>query len=1082
MPTQLPDGFIPDGFVPDEPAQKPVKAQALPDGFVPDGFVPDAPIQAKTAPEGFVPDGFIPDKPAAEPESGILKDDELAQISSKTGVPIQRLKELAPYYGARSESDDSLSAKAKRVAGFADEAVLFGAGKGAYKKLGTSPQEEAALDQIQKLAEQRKSGWETAGELGAGLLVPGLGTAKALKGAGMATKLGIHALEGAAIGGISGAAKSEQGETWSGAAKGAALGGVLGAAIPVALKAGGELKGFIGKLAKSNPVAMERAEDDIIRKMETEAPRIESEKATLNDAINTGTIPQSPEGIEAVQNFLGHIKSNSLVEDIAKLSSVDPESAIGSLKQVQQQMGPEWVNREIANWQLGKVADTVLEEKLAQVVPRDTTIARRAGRFLLDGRSQARRIDRLTGVTSLEPLLDEASRNLNKMKVQMQTLLTQAIPVMKNLKAAGADQLTAADLRLAEEKGIDALPEALRAPMAAYQEFMTKGENSVLKQLQEQGIPIQEIKDSKAQVYIPRLTVDAPEAVSRVMDRARAVGINPKGEITKGYLAKISETPEGKELIDGAGWLSGRTINSENDLSLALKEILSPSSVTANLKKKIRSVQTRAEEGVPDYLRETDLAKLTGKYLHDTVEGATMQPIVQQLTAQGRLAAKAKDWDSANYIENLTRDLNGQREGTVASYSRKKAQELVLNAKEAAKQYTAQGDTKKAAVAEWLSRSPDMMNSLQRNIYPNFLGANPRAAMNNLTQAFFMTTPEIGGAYGGIKVLKAATKTLGELGGLLGKGQLKQEMEKSGQLGIQAHQESFDALKNGLAESGLTKDALNKATQVSMYLFEASEAINRRIVSNVASDIAHDLVKPGSKGLAEAGKLLSNLGPAYKTRVAQAVKNGNQAEVQHLLENYLTGKTMFNYNKLNMSEYGRTMGPFFSVFSKWPSSIAGDMVNTMGEKGMAQGAFDNAKRYLAPILALNALETMTGFDKEDPRNKALFGSQGLSSAAPGRAVTSITKGDIFTPPGLDIARKAATGIATADPYAMWSAGNDALAAYMPGGFLLRLLGNEYPKIIKGEESKGTFLGKAFSPEVDQFFKDGRADIHDILGK
>lgn len=1085
MADKLPDGFVPDGFEPnDVPVQPPVIAKtATPDGFVPDGFQADSVAgsvdSVTTAPAGFTPD-FATEQSTTGTESGILLDSELDKISKETGVPIEQLRSIAPYFGARSDKDDSLSAKAKRVAGFLDEAGSFGLVKGAYKKFATSPEEEKALDKIESLAQERKSGWETAGEIAGGVLVPGLGTAKVAKGLGTAAKVGLHALEGATIGGLSGYAKSGQDEGVRGAATGALLGGALGAAIPLAGKAFDGVK----KLVAKSPEIVDRAEREIQERLATDAPRLDSQAKTITDTVNTGISPENPAVKKDLQNFLGYIKSDSLLDDPAVLSSIGPAKAVEGLQAVRNSMGDEWLGRELKNWQTSNIADDVLESKVAQVVPRDATIGRRAGRFLIDGRAAARRIDRLTGVTSLEPLMDEASRKMNQMKLAMHTTYTQAVPKMKEIAELGGNQLTAADIRTAEESGIAALRPEVRPAVERYQEFMTTGENSMLKQLQDMGIPLKELNPEKSSVYIPRLTVDAPEAISRVMDKARGLGINPKGEITPEQFANVMSSDVGQELVSGANWLSGRAIGNENDLSLALKEILSPASVTAKLKKKIRSAQGRQETGVPDFLRETDLSKLTGRYLHDTIEGATLQPIVQDLTLQGRLAKKAKDWDSADYIEKLTRDLNGQREGTLAAYTSKKADELILAAKDKASELRASGHDRRAAVADWVSQVPDFFSSIQRNVYPNFLGANPRAAINNLTQAFFVTAPEMGGAYGGNKVIKALGKTLAESRGLVGNGAIKSEMEASGQLGIQAHQEAYNALREGLVKSGgfsgVSRAVLDKASNAAMGVFELSERINRRIVSNVADDVAKDLTSKTTNSVVNANKFLENLGPAYKTRIDMARKSGNVSEVKRLVENYLTGKTMFNYNKLNMSEYGRTMGPFFSVFSKWPSAIAGDIVNTMGEKGALHGTIDNARRYLAPILAANMVESFTDFDKSDPRNKALFGSEGLSSAAPGRALTSIVGGDIFTPPGLDIAKKFATGVLTADPYAVWSAGNDAVAAYAPGAFVLRMLGTDIPR-FQGDDPHGTMLGRLF-PDADEAAKDARADIHDIIGK
>jgi len=190
------------------------------------------------------------------------------------------------------------------------------------------------------------------------------------------------------------------------------------------------------------------------------------------------------------------------------------------------------------------------------------------------------------------------------------------------------------------------------------------------------------------------------------------------------------------------------------------------------------------------------------------------------------------------------------------------------------------------------------------------------------------------------------------------------------------------------------------------------------------------------------------------------------------MENYISAKTLFNYNRQTLSAFGRFMGPMLSVFTKWPSSIAGDIYRTFLNKGLKGGSKDVGVRYLGPLATAVMVQQMLPENITDSeRFRAVFGREGLASSSPVLTVKQIAEGQFFAPPAVTATQDLAIGILTADPSKVWKWFNNTVSAFVPGAWLARIIGRDQYRWRNEEAPEGTFIQKVFpNSEIDEIFK------------
>jgi len=259
-------------------------------------------------------------------------------------------------------------------------------------------------------------------------------------------------------------------------------------------------------------------------------------------------------------------------------------------------------------------------------------------------------------------------------------------------------------------------------------------------------------------------------------------------------------------------------------------------------------------------------------------------------------------------------------------------------------------------------------------------------------------------------------------------------------------------------ESGMKRSWLGEATDktirqysnVAMAMYEMAERANRAIVVDMGQELAKDVLAKDATALKFVGKL--NVGT--RRAVEEAIKEGNAQEVEKLLVNNLLDKTIFQYNRGSMSEFGRAMGPVLSTFAKWPTVLVGDILDTYERQGMAVGSMDLARKYVGPLVLLaGANAALSGgkpFSQEDVQTQALIGGkQGLTGLSP---LMSLKQG-IGMPPLVQAGKKITEGALSGDMNKVVQGVSNIGDAHIPViPSILRTI-NDVTKLTTGEEAE-----------------------------
>jgi hypothetical protein len=243
--------------------------------------------------------------------------------------------------------------------------------------------------------------------------------------------------------------------------------------------------------------------------------------------------------------------------------------------------------------------------------------------------------------------------------------------------------------------------------------------------------------------------------------------------------------------------------------------------------------------------------------------------------------------------------------------------------------------------------------------------------------------------------------------------------------------------------------------------------VNRGIAYRMSQIFVDDLVR----GSAAATTSLKRMPPPTIRAIEQALQEGDRTTALKHAATHIINSTQYQYNRASMSEYGRTMGPLFSVFSKWPTATVGQVVESYRSKGLGGASIDTGKKLVLPMLLLEAADRIylmsQGEDTFSDREAKFVSKSGLSGAAPLGNLSGIATGDFFTPPAVDIATKAFIRPVSRGQWDSLgeSVGNgvqESLYQFAPGaaGGWIRFLTDDVVTVVEGERPEGGFVEKA----------------------
>jgi hypothetical protein len=1033
------------------------------------------------------------DKPVLGAE--YTKREELAQIAKKHGVPAAELERLAPYFGARMEGSGFFSPEeVKRSVGGVGSLAL-GIPQKLYKKT-QSPEMEAALDDLQNLASGRSSYAQLVGEVA----VPGMGLAG--KAATTTGKVAI----GAGTGAVAGyAGSSKQNEVQS-TIFGAGVGGAASAlAAKLANKSASKLEKELEQkvLQKEVSAGLDDGAEQLLKERASSEQDIqkifegtqELDSNSVNRIVKEQIDPDfleramSPDTLEGklIRNKIERTKGDlvqkeglatairtQLAEDLvesralrfaAEVTGESPkglEEAREAVSKVAAREGEEAIQTKYKLQQQEKAALDYIDQKAIRL-GRGMNFVDKAINLISDAQFVMRDIDQRAG-TKLESILTSMSNASNRMTFAKNDAAQKLDAIFKQNK--GIDKaITDSDklYRAMDTGNMSGLSEQELRAVGQFRQLFDDGIQYVNGLVKQKDPTIAPLSIPKRENYVPHLLKDTSELITDVSRRINVIKqevasnfgreIKDLAELTKQEFKQLEGTQAFEELKQAVLTFNPKAqIRSGADLSSNLKDTFSSKDGRLRMETIARASLERQGD-MPDWMREKNLYKLANTWYNNTLKHLYLRKDMDAMRSVATRLDRAGADLEAEYVRNLLSDVIGVRKGTFAERVRQGELSFQTALDRLAEKYPnskfAQGAIAGAKAI------PTVLGDLNRQIYPNLLGLSPRALIMNATQTIAKTAPELGNKYGYTTLMRGAIYSV------LNAKSIPKMLESEGYVPAQFIRKYSRAVQEGIARNStyaIPQQVLQGMGDAAMYLYTKMDTVNRAITRGTAEVMANDL----AGGVKLAQQSLSRFPASVQKQVAQAT---DKQQVANILGSYLNASTQYNYNRISMSEFGRTMGPFFSTFSKWPTATAGDIIQEYRQKGLLKGSLRNAEKYVAPLMLFQMADYLLyGNDPEQmtDRQKKLLGVGGLSQAAPIGSAGAILKGDFFTPPAVDaVVQTFVVPAMEGDPAKLQKGFASAVQNFTPGSVYVRLLTDDIPTLVTGERPEGSdFLERA----------------------
>lgn len=1037
------------------------------------------------------------------------------EVSRKESDAIARAKGIDPnVLWDLSVEAGALRAGDRDVAG----EVLSSAGRGVglnipqfiAKKSIDDPKLREAFDEMQDLADAKRSFARGIAEN----IIPTGAAAKLLTRGGKEAAeqvakrtLTKQAVEGAGIGAVAGVGRSKEGQELEAAGVGAGAGALLGFGI--------------GKLTK--PAGVSREADEIITETNKQLADIDTAvnkqlsdtadtEQLIEQAILSGRklnkeeaiqVVEQVEGKDAVRKLLepstealskykeqagsGDLllvgRANDIIKSRAKRLAEEVAGAAVPSKSVSETLQKYVASNEGGIDQLREVYGRVRYKELAnryitdrgiRLAGQEDTLAGRISRAIQDNQFVLDRIDDRMGTTTGRAL-SLASNSFNKStnartaaRIAEQELFNKAkrLGIARNETKLEEIYDAVQDAAMGNTSKLEQLDTKQLQLWSAFSDHFKKQLDYFNTQVAREGgegVTNFSIKPvGNKEFYLPKYMVTIPETLARVAGKEQQVIYQARTQLGK-QVTNISELsaddlarlPAAKELQQASKFLLDTEATSPQELSKAIQEMKSTSrSNRQRLGTRAQSLLERHDIDVPKFLQERNLFKLADRYNSNMTRHAFMRNHIANLHKQADVLDSLGANADAAYVRRIANDYVGNPAGSLSDAMAKGSTQLEIQML-AAIEKAGGPDTLRGKSLQVVHGLAEAMLFSQRNIYPNVLGWSPRAAIQNLTSTVTKLYPELGlTPYGSATMLRAAMYT-----SMNRKALLNRARTELGTIPAEFIRQGQEYLLEGINASSpirLTTKAIDAINKVGMSAFQKSEEMNRILTLGAADIMASDL----TKGSTAAIRALNKFPLSIRKQVAAA--GNNTKAISDILARHLNDKTAYNYNRLSMSEFGRWVGPFFSIFTKWPTATAGDIMYTLQRGNGLKDAARVGEKYIAPLILLQLADVLLSgegldfsTDETSDRSRRLLGRYGLSQSAPIGSLAAIGSGEIFSPPIADIVTQGIVApiVEGSDDKALRAFSN-AIGQFVPGMGLVRGITDDLVTIVTGERPEG----------------------------
>lgn len=1045
-----------------------------------------------------------------------ITDEDLKKIEAKTGAPVSFLRNMAPYYGRPLESEGY---NLKTAAGIASEAA-GGIPTFIAKKMQSDPKLRAGMDELNSLAREKKSYAQAGLEMLAPL--PGSTVARmAIAGAAMGLgesregeEIFSTVLGGAAAGtlglGARGAGKLISKYRLSNAER-ALLAG-KGTAEEIAharVDLNKEIQTIADKTAPSESIIKEKGLTDISRITAEEADTIvkaevsperyaelsraatpegtasynrellgssawdSNTPASVAQTIFTkeGTSPLLKEAQDIVET-----RARNFAEELTGSKPDTYKAAVGAIKKAGE--GPEGAQHiaerysDFVNLENAKKA---ISEKSLRLLD-ETGVAGKVVNWFSDAQFTLKAIDERAG-SDLQNIHRSLNAALTRLSFPLVALRGKQAEIFNMARKAGLDKdlLTGGRVYDMLDKGIAPTSEAearvvdtAKEYLSNFRDFINGQSKIVLKKGKEVGLDVTPMAMPRIEGgnYIPHMTLPTAELIPVVenkmtqgiaeLEKTLNRPIRSLRDLTDKEFYSAAKGGPVKDLVDTVTLFDNKPVNTATELDNRLEMLLHSKSGNIRMETEANAALQRAGT-IPEFMLDKNVYRVIRKYTDNTLKHLYLRGDINKLNYQSTMLKKIGAESEAKYVDTLVQDLLGIRKNTAAALSMQTriayhgALDKAIS--KAGKDSFVGGGLIAAKAA------PELISAAVSNIYPNMLGyMNARAAIQNLTQGLTRTVPELGGTYGYTTVGEASLRTATKLKKLTG------EAEKLGISQAGWSREGEQAVAEGIRRTApykLSSDAIAGMAKYGMIMFSKAEQFNRALMVETGNIMARDLAAGHAGALASVKKF-----PTSFRRVLEP-HLGNPEVSGPMISKYLNDVTMFNYNRASMSEYGRTMGPIFSAFSKWPTAVAGELLQEMRTKGAIKGMSRGMERLFIPWALLQTFDYAVlgkqdaATDKVGLKNKGLsdvqkkvFGSGGLAQSAPAGSLGAIVKGEAFSPPVVSTVMDIARPIMAGKPHNSARALSTAATNFAPTAGLFRMVLDDFVTYSSGRRPEG----------------------------
>lgn len=990
---------------------------------------------------------------------------ELNTIAKKWNTDPRELVNMAPYYNAFVKGQDTNPVK--QTAGFASES-LGGIPTWIYKKF-QDPNTRGALDDLRELAEGKKSTIQKGSEM-----IAPVAAAFAGLPIGLPAEAGI--LGATAEGAAYGVGSSKEGEELPSAAVGAAFGASIHSVAKLLGKFAGrsekEANAIRGQQAKitedADKIAADTVHSEDIIAEHVFTPDERRKPLTPEEAnviVKEQVDPRAVAHYEQIEGRQGPPSQMQLAEDVIATRKREFTEQLGAdpLEHASRQGDEATVNsyNDYVKYKQAEKAVDAMDHGARDQPGFWTGLVNK----LSDNQYALRRLDDKYGIDS-EAVLRELNKAKNRLTFARADTRSQLEQIHKEAVANGSDSTVIGGSKIVDamESGdLSKLTPGEQQTAVSFQKYFDHGRDYANGLVQGKDPGISPLNIPKEANYVPHVALPTHKMIPLIeakvplaLEEASRYLSRPVKQLSELSAQELEFLAKAKgEIADLVGfheWNTGRSGVDGKQLSKDLDATLHTSQGNVALESKARAAMERTGE-MPDFLREKNLYKLADTWAHNTYNHLFLRRGLERMSYEADKLRKFGATKEAEYIDTIIRDTLGIRPGTAAEGFLRANTTLERSIQPIIDRVGATSPTGLALTA--VKNTPDIMYGLMRNIYGNVLGVyNMYAATQNLVTGFTRLAPELGGKYGYATVMRGVVRTL------LSPQHFYEMAEHMGNVPAGFGREGEAALAEGLFRSkafNLPKEAYSKLSEWGMKLFETSEKFNRALTlatsDMIAADIAH--------GSPAAMNSLSKYPMSIQRRIA--ANPADQAGNSKLLGQYLNDTTQFNYNRSSLFEFGRTLGPVLSTFSKWPTAILGEAAYTYRSHGLGKGTLRNMERLIIPYILLStvqyglqkAMHVDSPQDMPD-RAKKFLGSNGMQAMSPVGALSKFATGEIFSPPAVDLLVKQLLIPAfKGDAGGVGKGLDTALHNYAPGAGFVRFFTDDMVTYLTGHKPEGS---------------------------